>query len=111
MIEEIEISPTELKELDFDDILKFAILQVLKSSHEDVMKYYISVENLESLMIDILDEDYFKKIEQIVAQVNEKYGLKKETETQRLREITILKFRELIKRIKKRIPVEVEGVL
>jgi hypothetical protein len=110
MIEE-EISPTELKELDFDDILKYAILQVLKSSHDDVMKYYIAVENLESLMIDNLDEDYFKRVEQIVAQINEKYGLKKETEPQRLREITILKFRELIKLIKKRIPVEVEGVL
>jgi hypothetical protein len=111
MIEEIEISPMELKELDFDDILKYAILQVLKSSHEDVMKYYISVENLESLMIDILDEDYLKKIEQIFSQINEKYGLKKETEPQRLREITILKFRELIKRIKKRIPTEIEGML
>jgi hypothetical protein len=111
MFEEEGISPIELKELDFDDILKYAILQVLKASHDDVMKYYIAVENLESLMIDNLDENYFKKVEQIVAQINEKYGLKKETEPQRLREITILKFRELIKLIKKRIPVEVEGVL
>lgn len=102
---------SSLKELDFYDIVKYAMIQTIKAELEDVVKYSLAVENLESLLIDELDEEYFKKIEQKAIELEEKYGTKKETEAIKLKEFSTFKFRELIKLMKRKISFEVEGVL
>lgn len=111
MAEEI-ISLAGLKEADFYDFVKYAVFQVLKSQLEDVSKFVLAVENVESLLIDQLDDEYFEKIKQKHKELINEYGTR--TEEDRLKissELARFKFRELVKFIKKRIPEEVEGVL
>jgi hypothetical protein len=112
MNEEISLRSFEsLKELDFYDIVKYALIQTVRASVEDVIKYSLAVETIESLLIDVLDDEYFKKLDEKWRELEMKYGTKKETELARMKEYALFKFRELIKVMKKRIPVEVEGVL
>jgi hypothetical protein len=60
-----ETTPTSiplasLKDLDFDDIIKYALIQAIRAELEDMVKFSLAVETLESLLIDELDEEYFK---------------------------------------------------
>jgi hypothetical protein len=112
MNEEISLtSLANLKEVDFYDIVKYAVIQVVRVSIEDVLKYSLAVETIESLLIDNLDDGYFQRINEKWKELEEKYGTKKETELMRLKEFSQFKFRELVKLMKKRIPTEIEGVL
>ncbi len=96
----------ELKSIEFEDLIRYAILQALRSAIEDITKFSIAVENLESLMVDELPDEYFEKVNKKWQELDEMYG--KKDETLKIREFTIFKFRELIKLIKRKSPIEVE---
>jgi hypothetical protein len=112
MNEEISLtSLASLKDVDFYDIVKYAVIQTVRASVEDVIKYSLAVETIESLLIDNLDDGYFKNLEKKWKELEEKYGTKKENELMRIKEFSQFKFRELVKLMKKRIPTEIEGML
>lgn len=101
----------ELQELDFETILYFSILQALKSALEDVYKYYLAVENIESLLADELEynQEYYKKVEEFEKEIIKRHGISEEKQSIRLLELARFKFRELMKIIKRKIPHNVIG--
>jgi hypothetical protein len=66
-----------MKDLDYNDFIKYSIFQILKAQLEDVVKYAFAVENLEILLVDVLDEEYYKKVETKMLELEQKYGIKK----------------------------------
>jgi len=110
-----ETTPTSiplasLKDLDFDDIIKYALIQAIRAELEDMVKFSLAVETLESLLIDELDEEYFKKTEQKLIELEQKYGSRRDVDSIKLKEYYTFKFRELIKLLKKSTLHEVEGL-
>lgn len=114
--EPLTIELKDIKEWSFTDFLNFAVMQSLKSASEDIVKYAISVDNIETLLIDDLENDksnpnYFQKIKTKEKELEREYGTRDEFKAVRLKELSSFKFRELIKFIKKKTPQEVIGVL
>ena len=102
-----------ITEWNFNDIIKYAIFKILNVASEDVTKYVIAVENLESLLIDELEKDkeYAKNIQKRQAFLDEEYGFRDEVLEKKMMLMAQFKFRELIKRIKKKIPEDVVGAV
>lgn len=100
-----------LKDADFSDFVTFAVFQALRAQLEDVTKFALAVENIESLLIDKLEQDYYAKVNAKIQELEEQYGNRDEDRIIKIKELATFKFRELIKYIKKGMPEEIEGVL
>lgn len=114
----------DLKEISMEALVKYALLQALRLQTEDLQKFSLAVENIESLMIDEIEADYERckkngnveesylgKIEKERKRLDETYGERPEFQLVKLKEFSQFKFRELMKLIKKKIPIEAVGVI
>lgn len=114
----------DLKEISMEALVKYALLQALKLQTEDLQKFSLAVENIESLLIDEIEEDYerckkenridesyIEKVKLKWEELEKEYGKREEFQAVKLKEFSQFKFRELMKLIKKRIPIEAVGVI
>ncbi|MCS7231791.1 MAG: hypothetical protein RMJ67_06610 [Elusimicrobiota bacterium] len=110
---------TQISEISIADIVKYALISCLRS-REDVGKFALSVRILESLIYDDLEkqyealknsnkeeESYFYKVSAYEEKLKKELGTREEVRPLLIQELSIFKFRELIKFIKGKLPVEV----
>jgi len=97
----IDIDEGVFKKLSFSDLINFSILQVLKSALDDKEKYNLAVDNLECLLVGDLSSEFEKELEEKWKTLNdfERKGFAR------------IKFKMLLRYVKRRTPMEVEGRL
>lgn len=117
-----------LSDLTFEGIVKYAVMQTLKLQTEDIERFALSVENIESLVLDELEiaeevekkkrergkeptPTYTEQVDAKVAQLNKDYGTVEENRLKRIRELAIYKFRLIMRHIKHKMPIDMVGVL
>lgn len=102
-----------LKELSIDNLIKYCMLQALRLQTEDVIKFSLAVENLESLLWDEIEKDteYQDNIKKKKAEINKEHGSGEDKKILVMKEISQYKFRLLVNKVKKKIPIDTIGVI
>ena len=100
-----------IKKLSFSDFVKYAVFQALKAQVEGIEKFSLAVDNIESLVADELDDDYYKEVDKKWEELEDEYGTKDEVKLKKLRKFSQFKFRKLVKYMKSKIPTDTEGVM
>lgn len=99
-----------LKDLDFKQLVFYQILKCQQAALLDVDKFLISVNMLESMMLEEVKNDgYLEEREKVIEEVLKRIPV--ENETERKYNVALETFRLLMKYFNKKIPKEVEGIL
>lgn len=113
-----EISIGQMKEVSYGDFVNFAIFQVLKAQLDaDVFKFPLAVENLESLLLDEVEtfkgkssgDNYDSLVNKIKDGLESEAG--RDDKLAVMKNLAKAKFRMLLRMVKKKLPVEEEGIL
>ena len=95
-----------LKDLNFNDIVKYQIINCLNASREESFKLINSVSMLEQLLlIEIPKTDYYEMIEKHIAEIQKNFPRWKVEEQEKfLLEISKIKFGLLVSIVKQLVP-------
>lgn len=102
----------DYKELSMDVFINFAIEQALRAQLTDMGKYYLAVESIESVSGDLIEEDknyddrIRKKENEILKDIDKVHN-----PNQYYYELGKFKFRELMKLVRRRLPIDKIGEL
>lgn len=123
---------SQLKNVTYEDFINYAVMSVLKSAPNDLLKYSATVDNLEALLVPQLEKENVRILKsrkgiKITTENADKYltfeekrvlhkkaileefGKGEARAELRLKQLTSFKFRELLKFIKRKTPEETTG--
>lgn len=115
-------------DLTYEGIIKYAVMQTLRLQTEDTERFALSVENIESLVLDELEQKeiietvnrgkgkephptYFEDLDKKLKDLETLYGRRDDKHLIKIRELAQFKFRLLMRHIKQKIPLDMVGII
>jgi len=101
----------KLAKMSYRAFVNYTVFQVIRNM-PDLIKFATAVEALEALLQEDIEKDsnYLKDLQTFIQELNQKYGTNPVDENDKInkiRELTLWKFRRLVKILRSKIPEEV----